>query len=204
MTASALITPLETLRRSLPDTARDIKLNMAALVTTPSINALTDSQRWGVALAAAIAARCPSLTLAVREDAALLVDDVVFDAAATAANIMAMTNVYYRAVHMAGDADLAGLPAGLRMNALAKPAVDPADFELFGLAASVVNGCEGCTKAHVSGARRHGATTEAIQTTIRIAAVLYAVATVLDDKQTTSPAADQATTMFQGMAVAPG
>lgn len=204
MTASALITPLETLRRSLPDTARDIKLNMAALVTTPSINALTDSQRWGVALAAAVAARCPSLTQAVREDAALLVDDRVFDAAATAAGIMAMTNIYYRAVHMAGDSDLAGLPAGLRMNALAKPAVDPVDFELFGLAASVVNGCEGCTKAHVSGARRHGATTEAIQTAIRIAAVLHAVATVLDDNQTTSPATSQATTMLQGMTGAPG
>lgn len=183
MTANPLIGPFETLRRSLPETARDIKLNMASLVTASSVDVLADSQRWGVAPAAAIAARCTLLTQTVRDEAALFVEDTVLDAAAIAASIMAMTNVYYRAVHMSGDADLARLPVGLRMNALAKPGVEQADFELFGLAASVVKGCETCTKAHVDGARKHGATTDAIQTTIKMASVLHAVATVLDDIQ---------------------
>ena len=181
MTAGTRISPLEALRRLLPDTASDIRLNMASLITAPSLPVLTHGQRWGVALAAAISARCPTLACAVREDAAFFVDDTVIDDDAPAAGLMAMTNIYYRAIHMAADADLAGLPAGLRMNALARPSVPSADFELFGLAASVVNGCEGCTKAHVAGARRHGATTEAIHTAIRIAAVMHAVATIRDD-----------------------
>lgn len=181
MTAGTMISPLEALRRLLPDTASDIRLNMAPLIAAPSLPVLTHGQRWGVALAAAISARCPTLACAVREDAAFFVDDTVLDAAATAAGLTAMTNIYYRAIHMAADAELAGLAAGLRMSAMARPSVSPVDFELFGLAASVVNGCEGCTKAHVAGARTHGATTEAIHTAIRIAAVMHAVATIRDD-----------------------
>ncbi len=48
-----MISPLEVLWRTLPDTARDIKLNMASLITFPPEVALSDAQRWGVALAAA-------------------------------------------------------------------------------------------------------------------------------------------------------
>lgn len=59
-----LISPLEVLWRALPDTARDIKLNMASLIAFPPEVALSDAQRWGVALAAAMATRCPSLKLA--------------------------------------------------------------------------------------------------------------------------------------------
>ncbi|WP_266076957.1 carboxymuconolactone decarboxylase family protein [Brucella intermedia] len=109
-----------------------------------------------------------------------MTDEATIEAARTAAAIMAMTNVYYRAVHMADEPELSQLPAGLRMNGLTLHGIDQADFELFGLAASVVKGCEGCAKAHVAGARKHGASMQAVQATIRIAAVIQAAATVLD------------------------
>jgi alkyl hydroperoxide reductase subunit D len=96
---------------------------------------------------------------------------------------MAMTNVYYRAVHMAQDSELSRLPAGLRMNGLTKHGISQADFELFGLAASAVKGCEGCTKAHIEGARKHGATVQTVQAVLRVAAVIHATATVLDARR---------------------
>ncbi|WP_146604563.1 carboxymuconolactone decarboxylase family protein, partial [Rhodoplanes roseus] len=126
---------------------------------------------------------------AVEAEAAGAIDATTAEAARTAAALMAMTNVYYRAVHMAGDADLGKLPAGLRMNAMTKHGIAQADFELFGLAASAVKGCEGCTRAHVEGARKHGVPLPAIQAVLRIAAVVHAAATVLDAATTRSPTA---------------
>ncbi|MGO3934279.1 carboxymuconolactone decarboxylase family protein [Rhodopseudomonas pseudopalustris] len=66
------------------------------------------------------------------------------------------------------------------MNGLVTHRVAQADFELFGLAASAVRGCEDCIKAHATGAREHGAGVQAIQSAIRIAAVIHAAATTLD------------------------
>lgn len=175
-----MTSPLEGIRQALPDYARDIKLNLGTLLGANGASELSPAQKWGSAVAAAIASRNTDLTNAIRQEAHLLTDEASVTAAQTAAAIMAMTNVYYRALHMAGDADLSRLPAGLRMNGLTKHDASPLDFELFGLAASVVKGCEGCTKAHVEGAKKHGATVQAIQAVIRIAAVLHATATVLD------------------------
>lgn len=170
----------EGLRQQLPDYARDIKLNLGTLLGAGGLADLTAPQAWGAALAAAIASRQPELIAAVEHDARDATDAATLEAARTAAAIMAMTNIYYRAVHMAHDAELSRLPAGLRMNGLTKHGIAQADFELFGLAASVVKGCEGCTKAHVDGARKHGASVPAVQTVLRIAAVIHATATVLD------------------------
>lgn len=172
--------PLESLRQSLPDYARDVKLNLGTLLGVDGAPELSESQKWGVAVASSLASRSHALTHAIEHDALLLIDEATIEAARAAAAIMAMTNVYYRAVHMADDPELAQLPAGLRMNGLARHGIDQADFELFGLAASVVKGCEGCTKAHFAGARKHGASTQAVQAAIRIAAVIHSAATVLD------------------------
>ena len=180
METGTMTSPLESLRQSLPDYARDIKLNLGSLLGADGLPDLPKTRKWGAAVAAAIASRNAALTHAVEHDALLLMGEVTVDAARTAASVMAMTNVYYRAVHMADDAELSQRPAGLRMNGLTRHGIDPTDFELFGLAASVVKGCEGCTRAHVAGARKHGASTQAIQDTIRIAAVIHAAATVLD------------------------
>ena len=166
---------VEALRQSLPEFARDVRLNLGTLLGSGGLPDLSAAQIWGSALAAAIAARNGRVVDVIESVAAAHADPATIEAARVAAAIMAMANIYYRAVHMAADPDLAGLPAGLRMNGLAQ-----GDFELLGLAASVVNGCAGCTEAHVAGARQHGISTPAIQSVIRIAAVIHAAATVFD------------------------
>lgn len=174
------MSPLEELRQSLPDYARDIKINLGSLLGPDGVPDLSPNQKWGAAIAAALASRNPALLNAVEQDAMFTIDESTAEAARAAAAIMAMTNVYYRAIHMAGDAELSRLPAGLRMNGLTRHGAPQLDIELFGLAASVVKGCEGCTRAHVEGARKHGASFQAVQAAIRIAAVIHAAATVLD------------------------
>jgi alkyl hydroperoxide reductase subunit D len=93
---------------------------------------------------------------------------------------MAMTNIYYRFVHLAGDPDYKTMPAKLRMNILANPGVDKRDFELWSLAVSAINGCGLCIEAHDRALKAAGVSREAIQQAIRIAAVIHAVAVTLD------------------------
>jgi alkyl hydroperoxide reductase subunit D len=90
-----------------------------------------------------------------------------------------MNNIYYRFTHLVGG-DYPKMPAKLRMNVMARPGVDKATFELWSLAVSAVNGCGMCMESHEHAVREHGLTTEQVQSVVRIAAVVHAVAAVLD------------------------
>jgi len=92
---------------------------------------------------------------------------------------MGMNNVYYRFTHMVSDPEYASLPARLRMNVMARPGVERADFELYSLAVSAINGCSTCVQAHEKVLREQGMSREAVQSAARIAAVVNAVANTL-------------------------
>ena len=66
------------------------------------------------------------------------------------------------------------------MNVIGKPGVDKADFELWCLAVSAINGCGACIDSHEKVLRNAGFTAEQIQAAVRIAAVVHAVAATLD------------------------
>ena len=168
---------LETLRTALPDAARDIRLNIQSVLKD---GALSEPQRWGVAVASAIAARNSRLRQAVLAAAASAVDAAVVEDARAAAALMAMNNVYYRFRHMVGKPGYAEMRAGLRMNRLAQPATNRADLELFSLAVSVINGCEMCVRAHEKAVTDAGLTAENVNDAVRIAATLYAAAVSLE------------------------
>jgi alkyl hydroperoxide reductase subunit D len=142
---------------------------------------LTPTQIRGTALAAAIAARNPMLTTAIEALARAELDDTALSGVRAAAAIMAMNNIYYRFLSLVEDEQYGTLPARLRMNVLAKPGIDKADFELYSLAVSTINGCGRCVTAHERELRRHGLSREAIRSAVRIAAVIHAVAASLQD-----------------------
>ena len=168
---------LDTLKARLPDYAKDLRLNLSTLATEP---ALTDQQRAGTFIAAALAARNGEVTDAVMSEFAPKLGPEALEAAKAAAAIMAMNNIYYRFTHLASAPDYKTMPAKLRMNVIGKPGVAKPDFELWSLAVSAINGCGMCIDAHERELRKAGITTEAIQASVRIAAVVHAVATTLD------------------------
>jgi alkyl hydroperoxide reductase subunit D len=92
---------LEAVRERIPEASKDIRLNVQTVMQQSS---LSSAQKWGVAVASAIAARNPELRDAVLADAVLEVEPAVIDDAAAAAALMAMNNVYYRFRHFMGDA----------------------------------------------------------------------------------------------------
>jgi alkyl hydroperoxide reductase subunit D len=95
---------------------------------------------------------------------------------------MSMNNTWYPYVEMADDEHLKGLPAQLRMNAIASHGgTTKANFEAFSLAASIVGKCEFCVKAHYDGLKTLGYTVEQLRDIGRIASVMVAVARVLQN-----------------------
>ena len=168
---------LETLRNALPAAAKDIKLNLQTVLQAESLSL---PQRWGVAVASAIAARNPQLKAAVIEQAQREVDANVIEDASAAAALMAMNNVYYRFRHMVDKSTYQEKPARLRMNRLANPATSKLDFELFSLAVSAINGCETCVRSHEAVVVQGGLTEDQVHDAVRIAAVIHAAAVAIE------------------------
>ena len=179
---------IETLKSALPEYAKDLKLNLSSLSTEAS---LTQQQLAGSFIASALASRNDAVIQAVVAEFGPKISAEALEAAKAAAAIMAMNNIYYRFVHLASAKDYKTLPAKLRMNVIGKPGVEKADFELWSLAVSAVNGCGMCIDAHEHELRKAGLSVEAIQAAVRIAAVVHGVAAVLDGESALkgSPAA---------------
>jgi lipoyl-dependent peroxiredoxin subunit D len=168
---------LEALRQKLPEEAKDLKINLQSVMKGGS---LSDDQRWGVAVACAIASRNPELREATYADAKAVVSEAVISDAKAAAALMGMNNMFYRFRHMMKKESYGRLPARLRMQRMAKPATNKLDFELFSLGVSVINGCELCITSHEKAVVDGGLTETHVHDTARIAAIYHAVAVALE------------------------
>ena len=167
---------IETLKNRIPDYAKDMRLNLSTVAGEETL----DAQRlWGTFVATALAGRNPDVIREITNAAAAHLSPAAMTAARSAAAIMAMNNVYYKFTGMMGD-EYRAMPARLRMNAIASPGVDKADFELWSIAVSAMNGCQFCVRAHEKTLLEHGVDRAQIQAAVRIAAIVHAVSAVLD------------------------
>ncbi len=164
------------LAKTLPDYAKDLRLNVSSLAAE---QLLTDQQKWGTFVACAHACAYKPLIDAVEAEAATKLAPEAMTAAKAAASIMAMNNIYYRFTHLASRPDYRTMRAGLRMNVIGAPGIDKADFELFSLAVSAINGCGMCIDSHDKVLAAAGVSAEKIQTAVCIAAVVHGVARTL-------------------------
>jgi alkyl hydroperoxide reductase subunit D len=168
---------LDAIRERLPAYAKDLSLNLSSLANETTLN---QQQKWGAFVACAHAAGQPDLIGAAEASAAQggLVPEAV-TAAKAAAAIMGMNNVYYRARHLIPNPEYRTLPARLRMNVMANPGVEKADFELWCTAVSAVNGCGMCLESHEAELKKAGLSAQQIQAALRIAAVVNAASRVI-------------------------
>lgn len=164
---------LQSIKATLGEYAKDTRLNLGSVLSEEGAPDLTLTQIHAIALASAYATKNSALVHAVNLEATL--DEPYRHAARAAASIMAMNNVYYRFVHLVGD-DYGKMPAKLRMNVIGAPGIDKKDFELMSLAVSAINGCGMCMEAHVHEVVKAGLSKTAVQSTIRITAVINAAA----------------------------
>jgi len=171
---------LEIIKNQLPGYAKDLKLNLSSLMREET---LTPVRRYGALLAAALATGNASLIQAVSAEASAHMSAAELENARAANAMMAMTNIYYRFLHMAKDAEYSHMPAGLRMQVIGRPPAGKVDFELYSLVVSAVNGCAFCVAAHDGELKKAGLSHVEIQASIRIAATVHAVASVLGGEE---------------------
>jgi len=172
-----MMSAVDELRAAFPEAAKDIKLNLQSVLHP---GALTPAQRWGVAIASAVATRNERLRDAILHDARADVGEEVIDDALAAAALMAMNNVYYRFRHLIGKESYSQMPARLRMQRIAKPAANRIDFELFCLAVSAINVCEMCMRSHEEAVLKGGLSEDQVHDAIRIAATVNAAAVAIE------------------------
>jgi len=166
---------VDQVKESIPDHAKDIKLNLDAVMNR---SGLDEVDAHACAFAAAVASGNGDLAFEISMNGPLAGTDER-EAAKTAAALMGMNNVYYPFVEMTEDPDLKGLPPGLRMNAYATHGgVSKKKFEMYALAASIIGKCQFCIKNHYDLLKKEGMTVTELQMVGKIAAVINAVGKV--------------------------
>ena len=166
---------LKQLAESLPDYAKDIRLNLTSIL---SDQLLGDERKNGLLLACAHGSGYKPLVEAAEGEVTGKLSDQQANAARGAAAVMAMNNVYYRFVHLVANPEYGTMPARLRMNFIGSHGIAKDDFELFSLAVSAMNGCGMCIDSHERVLLEHGVKPDMIQAAVRIGAVMKALATV--------------------------
>ena len=163
---------VDQIKESIPDHAKDIKLNLDAVINR---SGLDEVDAHACAMAAAISAGNGELAYEIGMNGPLM-GTPEREAAKTAAALMGMNNVYYPFVDMTGDPNLKGLPPGLRMQAYATHGgVSKLKFEMYALAASVVGKCHFCIKSHYDILKGEGMTVQQLQAVGKIAAVVASI-----------------------------
>lgn len=166
---------VDQIKESIPEHAKDIKLNLDAVMNR---SGLEEVDAHACAFAAAVAAGNGDLAFEISMNGPLA-GTPEREAAKTAAALMGMNNVYYPFVEMTSDPDLKGLPPGLRMNAYATHGgVSKKKFEMYALAASIVGKCHFCVKNHYDTLKKEGMTVQELQMVGKIASVVAAVGKV--------------------------
>ncbi|MGN6059214.1 MAG: carboxymuconolactone decarboxylase family protein, partial [Sphingomicrobium sp.] len=160
---------------SLPDYAKDIRLNLGSILSDQLIG---EERKLSLLLACAHGSGYRPLVAAAEAEIERRLSDSQANAARGAAAVMAMNNVYYRFVHLTSNPEYGKLPARLRMNFIGSHGIAKEEFELMSLAVSAMNGCGMCIDSHERVLLEHGAKPDVIQSAVRIAAVMKAIATV--------------------------
>lgn len=166
---------LKQFAESLPDYAKDIRLNLGSILSDQLIG---DERKLSLLLSCAHGSRYKPLVEAAEAEVSGKLSDQVANAARGAAALMAMNNVYYRFVHLTSNPEYGKLPARLRMNFIGSHGIAKEEFELMSLAVSAMNGCGMCIDSHERVLLEHGVKPDVIQSAVRIAAVMKAIATV--------------------------
>jgi alkyl hydroperoxide reductase subunit D len=167
---------VDSVKESIPDHAKDVRLNLDAVINRSLLDPV---DTHAVAYVAALASGNGGLAFEIEMNSPLFVAEKEREAAKTAAALMGQNNIWYPFVEMAGDPDLKGLPAGLRMNAYATHGgTTKVKFEMYSLAASIIGKCHFCVKSHYDTLKKEGVTVQQLHHIGKIAATIHAIGKV--------------------------
>lgn len=170
---------IESLKEIIPDYAKDLKLNLSTLSRSDE---LTEQQLWGTFLVSALASGNETVISFMMNETKTILSDEAMNAVKAANAIMGMNNIYYRFLSLVSDDSYSTMPAKLRMNIISNPGIEKADFELWSIAVSAINGCQKCVVAHEKQLINEGFTKDQILTAVRIASVVHGISSVISSE----------------------
>jgi alkyl hydroperoxide reductase subunit D len=163
---------LKDIKTQIPAFGRDIASNIDMVMSESGSQGMTKSQIWGVALACAYNLGSKDLIQAILNEWKF--DDNTVKGCKTAATMMAMTNVYFRAMHLINDPNLGKLAPKLAMSSMAEPGIPSNDFQLMCMGVSAIAGCGVCMTMKLAECRKLGISDQAVQSALQIGAVMKA------------------------------
>src|SRR5688572_18664950 len=100
--------PLKQFADTLPEYAKDLRLNLGSLLADQTLG---DQRKYGLLLSCAHATGYKPIVEAVEAETGDKLSADAANAARAAAAVMAMNNVYYRFVHLASNPEYETMPA---------------------------------------------------------------------------------------------
>jgi alkyl hydroperoxide reductase subunit D len=168
------MTWVEQLQESIPEYAKDIKLNLDAVVNRSEID---PEFALHLSIASAFATGNSKLLAFLISNST---NEVERNAALGAGAIMAQNNVWYPYNRKSHDEDFRRVNGQLRMNVIASHGGTSKDkFEAYSLVASIIGKCDFCISGHFDTLKQEGYSYEKLRDIGRIAATINALAKIL-------------------------
>ena len=106
---------------------KDLKINLKKIFSTDEDNPLTSTIHQAITLSVSLALQDKDI-IEYAYSYCKDLDESLINAANIAANIMAMNNIYYRAIHLIDSNTLSQQPAGLRMQGITQHGIDTVSY----------------------------------------------------------------------------
>lgn len=172
---------IDQLKDQIPDFAKDVRLNLASVMADET---LSPQSKYGLLQASAIAIRNPIVTGAIEAAAGVVMTPAVVETAKSAASVMAMNNaslslrssrlqprIQVNAGSAAHESARQSAPGQSRCRVLLAPAV------------SAINWWGACMEAMKTRPGNPVSGSDAIQTAVRLAAIVQSVAVAIEAAQ---------------------
>jgi alkyl hydroperoxide reductase subunit D len=163
----------------LPPYAADIKDSLNNIILAENEH-LSANDVLGVALTVGYALKNESLLKYIRSDAKKVLSDEEAHACKIAASTISMTSIYNYFIRQKIHKDLSKIPADLSLENLEKHGIDQNEFNMYCLAAAIVNKSPECIEKYSHKLLKAKISTESIIKITSIVSVLCAVSTALE------------------------
>ncbi|MBH10515.1 MAG: hypothetical protein CMG74_09250 [Candidatus Marinimicrobia bacterium] len=165
---------IDDLKNSIPDYAKDIRLNLTSLITNSEYD---DDIVYGCAYSSSLAADCLSELSAVFEnECRLRISDSFIESVKSTVTIMTLNNIWYKYRDAMPISEMKTAAQRMRVNVMINHGgLDKIIFESLSLCISAVNGCNFCVKAHSALLLDNGQSKDYILMIGRIASVILAI-----------------------------
>lgn len=166
---------LKDLMDSIPNYAKDVKTNIKNLVSEKN-PVLSPKHVFGSALTVSYVLKDKGLIEIMEFEARKYLSEDEISLSRTSSIMMAMTNSYYCFTHISSDKEFLDMPVALVTKSSKNQNID---FEVFSLAASIINSCSICIDSHQEKLFSCGFKRQEIQMVAQISAIFAAVAQFL-------------------------